>query len=382
MKRDIGLALSGGGFRAVAFHLGCLRALNDLGLLERIQVISGVSGGALLTALYAYGPLDFASFDAITTRLLYDGLHLAIVRRALLSQRAAQAALGLASLPVAGALALIRHLVRRTSSTGLVRFAPSGHTWMRHINRTTALADVLSHRAFGATTMPQVRHPGLDVVLSACDLGTGGAVRFGSRVSACSRLGTILDDVPVATAVAASAAYPVLLPALEQRYRLRDRSGAEVERVLLLTDGGVYDNLGLSVLARDRDADYTPHVYDVDYVVACDAGQGQPGPAAPRIWPTRMLRVVGIMHARAQQGERSRLFSARDADQLRGFAYAYLGMRDDRLPVQVPDLVPREIVVRYPTDFRAMVARELDSLATRGEQLVRTLLPHYCPSLV
>ena len=27
----IGLALSGGGSRAMAFHLGCLRALNDMG---------------------------------------------------------------------------------------------------------------------------------------------------------------------------------------------------------------------------------------------------------------------------------------------------------------------------------------------------------------
>ena len=34
----IGLALSGGGSRAIAFHLGCLRALNQLGLLDRVSV--------------------------------------------------------------------------------------------------------------------------------------------------------------------------------------------------------------------------------------------------------------------------------------------------------------------------------------------------------
>ena len=52
----IGLALSGGGSRAMAFHLGCLRALNDLGLLERVGVLSTISGGSLIGAYYAYTP--------------------------------------------------------------------------------------------------------------------------------------------------------------------------------------------------------------------------------------------------------------------------------------------------------------------------------------
>ena len=41
--RRIGLALSGGGSRAIAFHLGCLRALHDYGLLDDVDVISAVS---------------------------------------------------------------------------------------------------------------------------------------------------------------------------------------------------------------------------------------------------------------------------------------------------------------------------------------------------
>lgn len=43
--RNVGLALSGGGSRAIAFHLGCLRALHDRGVLNRLRVISSVSGG-------------------------------------------------------------------------------------------------------------------------------------------------------------------------------------------------------------------------------------------------------------------------------------------------------------------------------------------------
>src|SRR3546814_1286445 len=36
----IGLALSGGGSRAIAFHLGCLRALHDRGVLPKVSVLS------------------------------------------------------------------------------------------------------------------------------------------------------------------------------------------------------------------------------------------------------------------------------------------------------------------------------------------------------
>jgi predicted acylesterase/phospholipase RssA len=50
----IGLALSGGGFRATAFHLGVLKRLRELGLLDRITYLSGVSGGSIAAAHWAY----------------------------------------------------------------------------------------------------------------------------------------------------------------------------------------------------------------------------------------------------------------------------------------------------------------------------------------
>src|SRR5260370_19801791 len=43
----LGLALSGGGFRASAFHLGRLSALDELGLLPQISNLSTVSGGTI-----------------------------------------------------------------------------------------------------------------------------------------------------------------------------------------------------------------------------------------------------------------------------------------------------------------------------------------------
>lgn len=48
----LGLALSGGGYRAAAFHLGTMRKLNQLGLLEKVDVLSTVSGGSIVGADY------------------------------------------------------------------------------------------------------------------------------------------------------------------------------------------------------------------------------------------------------------------------------------------------------------------------------------------
>ena len=48
----LGLALSGGGHRAACFHIGVLARLAELGLLRPIEVISTVSGGSIVGALY------------------------------------------------------------------------------------------------------------------------------------------------------------------------------------------------------------------------------------------------------------------------------------------------------------------------------------------
>ncbi|MFD9734962.1 patatin-like phospholipase family protein [Umezawaea sp. NPDC059074] len=56
----VGLALSGGGPRAIAFGLGCMRALHDCDVLRHVRVVSGISGGSVLAAMWAYGPTTFA----------------------------------------------------------------------------------------------------------------------------------------------------------------------------------------------------------------------------------------------------------------------------------------------------------------------------------
>ena len=46
----IGLALSGGGFRATLFHLGMVRFLREANILPQVTHITSVSGGSILAA--------------------------------------------------------------------------------------------------------------------------------------------------------------------------------------------------------------------------------------------------------------------------------------------------------------------------------------------
>ena len=48
----VGLALSGGGFRASLYHIGVLARLAELDMLRHVEVISSVSGGSILAAYY------------------------------------------------------------------------------------------------------------------------------------------------------------------------------------------------------------------------------------------------------------------------------------------------------------------------------------------
>ncbi|EQD28163.1 hypothetical protein B1B_18968 [mine drainage metagenome] len=60
----------------------------------------------------------------------------------------------------------------------------------------------------------------------------------------------------------------------------------------------------------------------------------------------------------------------------------YLGQQDTALPWEPADLIPREEVISYPTDFGAMSNEWIDKLANRGEQLTRGLVDYYLTDLL
>jgi NTE family protein len=52
-KPGIALCLSGGGYRAMLFHLGALWRLNEMKILREVKQVSSVSGGSITAAMLA-----------------------------------------------------------------------------------------------------------------------------------------------------------------------------------------------------------------------------------------------------------------------------------------------------------------------------------------
>jgi len=52
-KPGIALCLSGGGYRAMIFHLGALWRINQLGYLKKLSRVSSVSGGSITAGVLA-----------------------------------------------------------------------------------------------------------------------------------------------------------------------------------------------------------------------------------------------------------------------------------------------------------------------------------------
>ena len=60
---EIGLALSGGGYRATLFHLGALCRMNELGWLHKLDRVTSVSGGSIVGAYLGYRWRDLHFVD-------------------------------------------------------------------------------------------------------------------------------------------------------------------------------------------------------------------------------------------------------------------------------------------------------------------------------
>jgi NTE family protein len=231
--------------------------------------------------------------------------------------------------------------------------------------------------------MSSAHRSGFEIVIGACELRSGLAFRFGNSKCGDWKHGELVDwDTEVSFAVAASAAYPVFLPALDRSWQFK-KQGAEATHRILLTDGGVYDNLGLQVLEPGRDSSVSLHSFPCEYLIVCNAGQGQAtGNALPLSLLPRVARSFEVVHRRVQDSAMHRLHLMKQTGLIKGFVLPYLGQQDGSLPWKQPDLVSRSVVSDYPTDFAAMSDEWIDKLSLRGEQFTRGLVEYYLSGMV
>lgn len=211
LPRPIGLALSGGGFRAMLFHLGAVVRLNELRLLGQLDEVAGVSGGAIVAGRLAAVWPDLRFRVGVATNLW---------------ELLAAPLLDFAGRRV-DVSAATRALVPGVSAAGRVEAA-----YRSSIVGATALGDLPERPAFR---------------FLAVHLASGAPWVF-DRDGATSRpIGRLSDpSIPLARAMAASSAYPPFLAPLVLHLDAdRLKSPTLTEPRAVLADGGVYDNLGL-----------------------------------------------------------------------------------------------------------------------------------------
>ncbi len=384
LDKSIGLALSGGGSRAVAFHLGTLRALEDLNLLNEVDVISGVSGGSVMTGMLGYTEAPFADVDRNVVQFLRRGLVAPGLVKLFHPARAAPLVWNLAFVALPTLLAdLLASSASRLASffPGLRRACSpvSRCSWpfRRRYSRTHVLADAIAD-VVGPQQCDAPTRQHKSIVFNACELRTGTAFRMSNQIFGSYRYGWAqAGELRVADAVMASAAYPPFLPPFDWKrpFELNDKTATH--RVIV-TDGGVFENLGVTVMEPGRDAQVSAISYDVDIIIASDAGAGQfTGETVPISWPKRMTQVVTAVMRKVQDATKQRLHDHAKAGRIDGFVYAALGQIDRRLPLKPSHWVDREEVIRYPTDFSAMSAANIQRLSGRGEAITRALVTQY-----
>lgn len=322
-KQRIGLSLSGGGYRAAAFHLGTLKKLHELKLLAQIDVLSTVSGGSITGAYYCLHKDDFASFEAS----LKAKLCTKSVIRFVLGTRTFWRATGVLTCFIGIALyllftpyAYLAALVVLVLCGLLVRYQFRLLPISREIERA------YNQFFFNEATLSALPdQPTL--AIASTNLDTCRPFTFSKRMMGDSTyqhehapsVFFVSDHFPLARAVMASSCVPFAFTPVHidrQYYRLP----ADYERVTpQLIDGGVYDNQGIQKLTQRGSS------YDCDIIITSDAGNKLPLAGAYNNTFALLLRTVDTFMARIKNFQMaSHLYNNKRSDQ-RQVAYLSLG---------------------------------------------------------
>jgi NTE family protein len=216
LVEGIGIALSGGGYRAMLFHLGTLWRLRDAGLLGQAKRISSVSGGSIAAGALALAWKNIKwDDDGASFRQLVAGPIVALARKTI-------------DIP----------------SAIIGRIPGMSGTWIR-----SSYDKTLFH---GATLQDLPDNPRF--VFNATSLHSGKLFRCSKPYLAEWTFGRWLKPTTrLSEVVAASSAFPpVLSPVTIDvsgfQFDPSEGKGRTPPKSFRLADGGVYDNLGLETV--------------------------------------------------------------------------------------------------------------------------------------
>lgn len=275
MHARTGLALSGGGVRAMVFHAGVVQWLATQGRLEHVRAISSVSGGTLFAGLvYRLSDWRWPTSEHYLTRVLPE------IRR------------------------LLTSVCLQSKASEMLLTRPTN--WRYFVYRANVVARAIE------------RCWGIDVTVAdvdgACDWSINGTTaetgrRFRFKQSRCGdyELGYASSgNFQLAEAMAASAAYPFLIgplhiDATKLAWHKRPAWGGDTSDelpipppydALHIMDGGIYDNLGMEPLFDVGDQALKS---GIDFLVVSDAGATLPRQPLVSQWRLgRLSRIAEI----------------------------------------------------------------------------------------
>ena len=329
----IGLALSGGGFRASLFHIGVLAKLAELDLLRHVEVLSCVSGGSILGAHY-YLELKKRLEQGKTTREDYVEIVRDVEKKFLAGVRK-NIRTRVAGNPINGLkMAFASEYTRSSRVAELYQDLLYDQTAEDGKSAPKNMSDLMVNPAEFRSEHGETFNPKYDnwrlgakvpmLVLNATTLNTGHNWQFtatwmgespqaiNETIDAVPRLRRTYygasRDIAIGTAVGASACVPGLFEPIVLR-------GLFPERTVRLVDGGVHDNQGLASLLEQN-----------CLVILVSDASGQmnenrnPGGAA--------LNVVGqsngILQARVREAQFDQLSALRRAGAIQGTMFIHL----------------------------------------------------------
>jgi NTE family protein len=302
LDEDLGVCLSGGGYRAMLFHLGSLWRLNDVGLLGDVNRVSSVSGGSITAATLGlhWGGLDWR--DGVATNL---------------TELVVDPVRGLAGETI-DVFSVFK---------GLLPFTSPG----RHV------AAAYREHLFGEATLRELpddeRDEGPRFVICATNLESGVLFRFSRPYVADYRVGTIdRPEIELADAVAASSAFPPVLSPFEIDLREADWKTVQGNDLvepewrgeIKLSDGGVYDNLGLETVWKRCKS----------VLISDGGGQVPDHPDPPADWPRQSFRVLKVIDNQVRSLRKRQAVASYKLGMREG---AYWGIRSHVADYELPD---------------------------------------------